>query len=185
MKTPLVFKLILLLVLAWRLIISNRKTKKPEEKEYINLQKIPHKLSKVPRLDIEPVESIKRFYRDFVRESPHENQLYFICFLVSKLEKHYAKRGIYRLFWYNQELVVAFYQSLKILKVKNQEILFENILTNLNPEGFKEIKSGEVPKIDSFLSTNTDFDKLYEDFDKAFDLKSYCKALVEQFYANQ
>jgi hypothetical protein len=184
MKTPLVFKLILLLVLAWRLIISNKKVSKPQEKGYINLLELPAVQLSKPSNEIEPKEAVKRFYRDVVREKPEVSQLYFVCFLAEKLQKHYAKRGIFRLFWYNQYLVVAFFQSLQLLNLKNEEILFEKILTNINPESFRKVSENELPDPNSFLATNPDFDPLYVEFDKIFDMNKYCQALVNQFYEN-
>nr|MBP6619509.1 hypothetical protein [Leadbetterella sp.] len=95
MKTPLIFKLILLLVLAWRLIISNKKTIKPSENGYVNLLELPAIQLSKPSSELELKESVKRFYRDVVRENPEVSQLYFICFLAEKLQKHYNKRGIF------------------------------------------------------------------------------------------
>ena len=184
MKTPLVFKLILLLVLAWRLIISNRKTIKPSEKGYLNLLELPVDQLLRPIIEIEPKEAVKRFYRESVRENSKVSQLYFICFLAEKLQKHYKKRGIFRLFWYDQYLVLSFYQSLKLLNLEKETFLFEKILTNLNPESFIKVSNNETPETNSFLTTNSEFDILFVDFDKIFDMDKYCKALVNQFYAN-
>jgi hypothetical protein len=184
MKTPLVFKLILLLVLAWRLIISNKKTIKKSKKGYINLLELPAVQLSKPGYKIEPKEALKRFYRDIVREKPETSQLYFLCFLAEKLQKHYLKRGIFRFFWYDQYLVVAFFQSLQLLKLKNEEILFEKILTNINPESFRKVLNNEMPDVDAFLNANQEFDNLYLEFDKEFDMNKYCQALVNQFYAN-
>lgn len=184
MKTPLVFKLILLLVLAWRLIISNKKAKKPEEKGYLNLLELPAVQLSKPSYEIEPKEALKRFYRDLVREKPETSQLYFLCFLAEKLQKHYAKRGIFRLFWYDQHLVVAFYQSLKLLKLKKEEVVFETILTNINALSFKKVSENEMPESNVFLDTNHEFDNLYLEFDKVFDMNKYFEAIVNQFYAN-
>ena len=184
MKTPLVFKLILLLVLAWRLIISNKKTIKPSEKGYINLLELPAVQLSKPSNEIEAKEALKRFYRDLVREKPEISQLYFLCFLAEKLQKHYAKRGIFRLFWYEQHLVVAFYQSLQLLKLKKEEVVFEKILTNINPLSFKKVSENEMPESNVFLDTNQEFDQMYVEFDKMFDLDKYCEALVNQFYAD-
>ncbi|OYU65271.1 MAG: hypothetical protein CFE22_14620 [Cytophagaceae bacterium BCCC1] len=184
MKTPLVFKLILLLVLAWRLIISNKKTIKKSKKGYINLLELPAVQLSKPSKEFEPKEAVKRFYRDEVREKPENSQLYFLCFLAEKLQKHYAKRGIFRLFWYDQYLVVPFFQSLQLLQLKNEEILFEKILTNINPESFRKVLNHEMPDLDTFLNTNQEFDNLYLEFDKTFDTNKFCKALVNQFYAN-
>jgi hypothetical protein len=184
MKTPLVFKLLLLLVLAWRLIISNKKSSKPSEKEYINLWNLPDTQLLKPDCETKPREALKRFYRDSSRENPEQNQLYFICFLAEKLQNHYEKRGIFRLFWYDQHLVVAFFQSLQLLKLKNEEILFEKILTNINALSFKKVTKIEMPEPNAFLHTNQEFDSLYLEFDKVFDMNKYCEAILNQFYAN-
>jgi hypothetical protein len=184
MKTPLVFKLLLLLALAWRLIISNKKTIKPSEKGYLNLLKLPVKQLSRPSNELEPKEAAKRFYREVARENSEVSQLYFVCFLAEKLQKHYTKRGIFRLFWYDQHLVMAFYQSLKFLNLEKETISFEKILTNLNPISFKEISNNQTPEPNSFLSTDSEFDTLYAQFDDTFDINKYCQALVNQFYAN-
>lgn len=184
MKTPLVFKLILLLVLAWRLIISNKRTIKPSEKGYLNLLELPAVQVSKPSNELEPKEAVKRFYRDVVRENPEVSQFYFICFLAEKLQKHYVKRGIFRLFWYDQHLVLSFYQSLKLLSLEKETILFANILTNLNPASFRKVCNNETLEPNSFLATNPEFDRLYVEFDKIFDMDKYCQALVNQFYAN-
>jgi hypothetical protein len=184
MKTPLVFKLILLLVLAWRLIISNKKTIKPSEKGYLNLLELPAVQLSKPSSELELKEAVKRFYRDVVRENSEVSQLYFICFLAEKLQKHYNKRGIFRLFWYDQHLVIAFFQSLQLLNLENESKLFEKILTNLNPDSFKKLMNNEIPETNAFLDTNQDFDQFYVEFDKVFNLDKYCQALVNQFYAN-
>ena len=184
MKTPLVFKLILLLVLAWRLIISNKKTIKASEEAYLNLLELPAAHLSKPSNKIEPKEAVKRFYRDVVRENSEVSQLYFVCFMAEKLQKHYVKRGIFRLFWYDQYLVLPFYQSLKLLNLEKETILFEKILTNLNPESFRKASNNETPEPNSFLATNPEFDTLYVEFDKIFDMNKYCQALVNQFYAN-
>jgi hypothetical protein len=184
MKTPLVFKLILLLVLAWRLIISNKKTKKPLEKGYTNLLELPALQLSKPSKEFEAKETVRRFYRDVVREKPEISQLYFLCFLADKLQKHYVKRGIFRFFWFDQYLVVAFFQSLQLLKLKNEEILFEKILTNINPESFKKVLNNEMPDALAFLNANQEYDNLYQEFDKVFDMNKYCQSIVNQFYAN-
>lgn len=184
MKTPLVFKLILLLVLAWRLIISNKKTIKPSEKGYLNLLELPAVQLSKPNKELEPKEAVKRFYRDVVRDKPEASQLYFLCFLAEKLQKHFTNRGIFRLFWYEQHLVLSFYQSLKLLNLEKETILFEKILTNLNLESFIKVTNNETPEPNSFLATNPEFDSLYVEFEKIFDMDKYCQALVNQFNAN-
>ncbi|HLO45535.1 MAG TPA: hypothetical protein VK175_14450 [Leadbetterella sp.] len=184
MKTPLVFKLILLLVLAWRLIISNKKSRIPSEKAYLNLWDLPINGFLKPNKNIDPQDAIKRFYRDTVRENPELSQLYFLCFLAEKLGKHYTKKGIFRLFWYDQYLVIAFFQSLELLNLKNEQNLFKKILTNINPESFKKVMNNEMPESNAFLDTNQDFDQLYVEFDKAFDVNKYCQAIIDQFYAD-
>jgi hypothetical protein len=184
MKTPLIFKLILLLVLAWRLIITNKKSTKPSEKGYVNLWDLSVNEFRKPNREIEPREAIKRFYRDFVRENSNQNQLYFLCFLANKLQKHYSKRGIFRLFWYDQHLVVAFFQSLQLLKLENERKCFAKILTNLKTDSFRKVMNNEMPESNAFLETNQDFDQFYLEFDQMFDLDKYCKALVNQFYAD-
>lgn len=182
MKTPLVFKLILLLVLAWRLIISNKKATKNIGKSYINLYDLPEKQLKKPKGESNSLDTIKRFYRDISRQNPEESQLYFMTYLVDKLQKHYTKRGIFRLFWFDQYLVIAFYQSLKILKLEEEAMYFEKILTNLSLEGFNKISEGIIPKMDIFLSENEQFNYLYENFDRIFDSEKYCETLITHFY---
>lgn len=99
----------------------NTKSKAPEVIEYIDLSVLSNLSLSKPREVLEPKEAIKEFYRNEVRENTTKSQLYYIYFLVSKLEKHYEKKGIFRLFWYNQNLIYAFYQSLLILEFNNEK----------------------------------------------------------------
>jgi hypothetical protein len=68
--------------------------------------------------------------------------------------------------------------------LKNEEILFEKILTNINALSFKKVTKIEMPEPNAFLHTNQEFDSLYLEFDKVFDMNKYCEAILNQFYAN-
>lgn len=47
--------------------------------------------------------------------------------------------------------------------------MFEKILTNINPAGFKEIELRRKPILNSFQTTNEDLNHLFDDFDHGFD----------------
>lgn len=62
------------------------------------------------------------------------------------MDKIYAKGGIYRLFGYDQHLIVPFYQSLKLLNLSFEFNKFEKTLISISEIGFKELYEKESQK---------------------------------------
>ena len=184
MKTPLAIKLILLLVLAWRLILSNKKTTKLDSKEYENLNDLPNIQIEKPANTNQSVKDVITFYRKVSRLNQNASKNYFLTYLVDKLDKIYSKGGIFRLFWYDQHLIVPFYQSLILLNLNVEQHNFEKILISLSETGFKELSEKRIPEKDIFLPDKNGNETLFSDFDSNFNLEKYCTALIKNFYAH-
>lgn len=182
MKISLVIKLILLLVLAWRLILSNKKTTKLDSKEYVNLYDLPKIQLEKPENSNQSVYNIISFYRNVSRLNQNASKNYFLTYLADKLDKIYSKSGIFRLFCYDQHLIVPFYQSLKLLNLNFELIKFEKILISISVIGFKELDENRIPEKDIFLPDKYCKVDLFSDFDSNFNLEKYCKALINTFY---
>lgn len=78
MKIPLVIKLILLLVLAWRLILSNKKPTKLDSKEYVNLYDLPKIQLEKQENSNQSVYDIISFYRNVSRLNQNASKNYFL-----------------------------------------------------------------------------------------------------------
>jgi hypothetical protein len=181
MRIPIEFRLILLLVLAWRLIIAAKRRYDFGHRKYEDLSKIAHSKVLKPSIKSNLCNTYQEFYRKEVRNRENENQTFFMLFLAQKLEKTYRKGGLFRFFWFNQPLVVSFYQSLICLNLKPEAEIFEKILIKISSDGLNKIKSSEIEKLkpDTFSVHGDEYFPEFEAFDKMFLLEKYLQAIHE------
>lgn len=118
MKTPLLFKLALLLAVALRLIKASKKSISAK-KSYFLLPKNSVPLPLSATLD---EFGFKKIYREQTR--PHLPNLptleHAMLHVVYKWHIHFKKGGIYRFLWHENALILAFKEVLELL---NEEIL--------------------------------------------------------------
>ena len=125
MKIPVEFRLLMLLVLAWRLIVAGKKKFDLGHNNYENFDILPEVIPEKPIKNNSFSVIYKEFFRSKVRDKQNESKFYFAVYLIQKIERHYQKRGIFRLFWYDQKYVISFYQILKYLKLEERLTLGE------------------------------------------------------------
>jgi hypothetical protein len=182
MKTPLIFKAILLLVFAWRLIVSNKKAKSYEVVEYPKFNQLKNISINKPEFKLNYIQSIVSFYREEVRSNPNRSQLYFMVFMADKLFKNSKKGGIFRTIWYDNPMVLAIHESLIVLKLENELHFLEKILNRISPNDFLKLKNGQPCSANAFMPAETIENGVFKDFDAIFDLEKYCEALFLKFY---
>ncbi len=188
MRIPLEFRLLLLAALGLRLLASAKKRKKSEEKESMYFNELP---------DFEPIKgetfafdnlknNHKNIYRSIIRGHETDNKLFFLIFLIQKLEKSLSKGGIYRFFWFDLYLVSAFYESLVYLGMTGCSEKFGEILSQISRENFIHLKNHEYPQLTA-QSFQVDGDcpaGVFEEFDSLFLLKNYIEAVEKKFFLN-
>ena len=179
MKIPVEFRLLMLLILAWRLIVAGKKKFDLGHNNYENFDILPEVRNEKPIKNNSLSVTYKEFFRSKVRDKQNESKFYFAVFLIQKIEKHYQKRGIFRLFWYDQKYVISFYQILKYLKLEQDAENFGLILNKISPESFNRLKNGEFSEIkpDSFSVHGDDHFEEFTVFDKTFSIPKYYEAL--------
>ncbi|MCA0363298.1 MAG: hypothetical protein LCH67_04595 [Bacteroidetes bacterium] len=189
MRIPLEFRLLLLAALGLRLLASAKKRKKSEEKESVYFNELP---------DFEPIKgetfafdnlknNHKNIYRSIIRGHETDNKLFFLIFLIQKLEKSLSKGGIYRFFWFEPHLVAAFYESLVYLGMTGCSEKFGEILSQISNENFLKLKNHNYPLL-SAQSFQVDGDcptGVFEKFGSSFLLENYIEAVEKKFFLNQ
>ena len=179
MRIPVEFRLLMLLILAWRLIVAGKKKFDFGHRNYEDLFQKPENKPIKPEIKSSYLFSYQEYYRKVVRGHENENKVYFIIFLAQKLEKHFRKGGIFRLFWYDQPLVISFYQALIYLDLKSESEIFEKILTKISIDGFNILKSNQIENLkpDTFSVHGDDHFKEFDEFENIFSLENFLKAL--------
>ena len=142
MKTPLFFKLLLLLALGFRLMRAARKTPNLAEK------KTPFRLNRskssfIPCAMQEQESSVAfmlYFYRTNVRplyQTTHDfSGLPLVYQMAVVLHEWYQsvskkKRGVFRFFWYKESWIFVFYEVLQELQLTEESNVLAQIMTEV------------------------------------------------------
>ena len=179
MRIPVELRLIMLLILACRLILSGKKKLDFGHSNYENFDILPEVVPEKPIQNNTLSIIYKEFYRSKVRDKQNENKFYFAVFLIQKIERHFRKSGIFSFFWYDQKYVISFYQILTYLKLEEEEFNFGQILNKISSESFNMLKKDNFSDVkpDSFGVHGDDHFEEFAIFDKIFSFPKYYQAL--------
>lgn len=187
MKTPLFFKLLLLLALGLKLIRANKKSVKLDKPKNLNLFNTTNSIKIEFNSTIIEGNRIwlKRFFRDHIRIKDTKDYDIFYdlpnchrhLMLAYHLEIAIRKNNLYHFIWHHNYWILAIYQQLKAINLLEYSNSFEKILIELNNE-FN-------PKLNIETLVNMEFDiegdKKYESietFNKVFDFEVYLETLL-------
>lgn len=191
MQTPLVFKLLLLLAFALRLLKSNKASlPTPKRKYYLIKEFFPSKRieSSTQNTAYSTHEQIKFYYRKKVRKSGNKGislerfdklnpdaQLICVAYQVAKF---YKRGGLYRFLWHGNDWLIAFGQSLEAIEHPNA-FVYQELVAEI-----AGISSGQFcyegidwEKIYPFPDATKVYDNL-SIFEKSFDLDDYVKSVL-------
>ncbi len=124
-----IFRLMLLLVVAIRLLQSNKKDRKFARNNHtgqINLLKAPYISQKIPiTKNINERLQIKELFRSYVRPMLQKDGDIFklsienrLILLVYVFIKQYEKGSLFHFLWYKNEWIIAFGQALHLLNLE-------------------------------------------------------------------
>lgn len=191
MQTPLVFKLLLLLAVALRLVKSQKREKPAKVLRYFVIAEKQRLVKLPPQKSVKIVKSaelIKFYYRNQVRnnrgrvfsiqEFGNLTQAEQLICTAYQVHKFYAKGGLFRFLWYGNDWIIAFGQSLRYVNSTWAEI-------------YKQLV-GEIAskKTESFQYENTNWETIYPfpdgqknyaalvAFEHQFNLTHYLDAVV-------
>lgn len=193
MQTPLIFKLLLLLAFALRLLKINKKTVNLSNKKYfvINPSVVTKQTVITSVKKEEPAnEIIKTIYRKEVRTNDKKiltiedfqllsaaNQLVCVAYQFAKF---YEKGGFYRFLWHGNDWLIAFGQSLEIIghqKSGNYKKLISEIAGFDDTDFHYELIDWE--SVYPFPDANQTYEN-FDGFEKDFDLEIYLNAILKQ-----
>lgn len=183
MKVPLAMRLVFLGVLAWRLIIVNKKSKALDPKPYFDFNALTSGFTEKPVFFENEIETIKKFFRTISKSKTEESKQYYAVYLAQKLIKVYSKGGIFRFLWHNNTLALAFYQSLVFLQMHQESENMLKILFYISPENTKKLfeESSSKIKSEAFMPDPEASMEVFENFDKLFSIDKYCGAVIQSF----
>lgn len=191
MQTPLIFKLLLLLAFALRLLKINKKTVNLSNKKYfvINVFDVTKQAVIASVTEVESSkEIIKNIYRKQVRTSDKKilsiedfqllsaaNQL--IC-VAYQFAKFYEKGGCYRFLWHGNDWLIAFGQSLEMIDHSKSHD-FKKLVSEI--AGFDnsdfDYKLIDWESVYPFPEGSSDYKNLTV-FEETFDLDSYLREVL-------
>lgn len=191
MQTPLIFKLLLLLAFALRLLKINKKTVNLSNKKYfvINPSVVTKQTVIISVKKEEPAnEIIKTIYRKEVRTNDKKilsiedfqllsaaNQLVCVAYQFAKF---YEKGGFYRFLWHGNDWLIAFGQSLEIIghqKSGNYKKLISEIAGFDDTDFDYELIDWE--SVYPFPEGSSDYKNLTV-FEETFDLDNYLREVL-------
>lgn len=193
MQTPLIFKLLLLLAFALRLLKMNKKTVDLSSKKYFIVEFATDR-SKADLTDGEingsANDAIKSAYRRYIRKNENRlininefqllnthNQL--IC-VAYQFAKFYEKGGFYRFLWHGNEWLIAFGQSLEVIGHKQsshyKKLVSEIAGFDVSDFDYELIDWNSVYPFPDANQTYQNFDK----FEKDFDVEIYLSAILKR-----
>lgn len=181
MKTPLVFKISLILVFALRLLKLNKKEKAQRiKKQCVDLSKLPDLKVVKNELKGDTFLRIKLFFRKEIKGKVTESQSNYLYFLAYVLLKYKEKGSYFKLFWHASDVVPAIYQSLVLMGLEQERKLFEVALKEISEVDFDKILNGKTTQIDpeAFLPDPIKNEGILKELDKTFNLKKYCEAVI-------
>ncbi|WP_304235061.1 hypothetical protein [Jiulongibacter sediminis] len=181
MKTPLFFKLLLMLAIGLRLIYAARKSKKTETKPYQSLTDYPSRPFQSPEgLDQNycPGEQLKYIYRKSVRGSM-DSRLKVMIFLAIELEKSNQKGSLYRFLWYRNEWTYVFYQALIAVNFTEWAHQLSEAMEELTGYNFQNINIQATQPESLFPNAQIDSEK-WKTFNRSFSLKDFQLALLKE-----
>ncbi len=133
-----IFRLMLLLVVAIRLLKSNKKDKKfahERNREQINLLQSPYFSQKINTDNTDNILQIKQLFRLYVRPILQQNPDIFklsienrLILLVYIFAKQYEKGNLFYFLWYKNEWITAFGQALHLLNLEEYLCLYQQII---------------------------------------------------------
>lgn len=181
MKTPLFFKLLLILAIGLRLIYAARKGKKITISPYYSLSDFTLKPLKAPQglgPGLPPHEQLKYIYRKSVRGKRY-TQTGTMVFLAIELEKSLKKGSLFRFIWHRNEWIYVFYQSLKILNFHSQSHLFLKAVKDLTGYNLERIAINRIKPEALFPEVQID-SEAWNDFEKSFSLQEFQIAVLKK-----
>ncbi|MGR3810111.1 hypothetical protein [Jiulongibacter sp. NS-SX5] len=175
MKTPLFFKLILMMALGLRLIYAARKKKAPkpipykkledfsEDTFYVNLEEL--------YTDKPPGEQLKYIYRKYVR-GQMDSKSKVLVFLAIELRKSQKKGSLFRFIWHRNEWLVTFYQSLHMLNLTSDAHNLDLAIEELTGLKLSETAVNELTPDSLFPNVERET-PLWSRFEKNFNLSQF------------
>ncbi len=174
MKTPLFFKLLLLLALGLRLLYAGRKKRSEIPKSYISLKDYVYEPIIQPKElnnHDSTLNQIKMVYRKSDRGNLSSKQE-LIIFLAAELEKAKRKGNLFRFIWHKNEYVIAFYESLIELQMLQEAHLQARAI-----EEYTLQKIGDLPaqtfEPESLFPDPQKSTRHWEEFVNQFDLNEF------------
>ncbi|CAH0996383.1 hypothetical protein EMA8858_02515 [Emticicia aquatica] len=195
-----IFKLLLLIVFALRLLKSNRKIAKFEHdpqrglfnlfQENVFSEKIHFtfendtselQLKEIFRKNIRPKEEIWKQnnfpYDDFFATLSLEERMIYVSYLSNK---SFQKGSIFNFLWYKSEWIIAFGQILKTIQIKTFYTHYQQVI--LETTGF-DLDTISSASVDSFqLDLHPDGSQVFESvtqFDKHFDRNIFLQKIID------
>lgn len=183
MKTPLFFKLVLLLALGLRLIYVAKKDKKNKQKRIVYLD-----LNSVSKGDLKldadeekaAIETLKEAYRKQVRPLAREqwNKSHWLIFVADSFIRSYKKRGVFRYLWHQNYLAFAFYQSLVLVEFHKEAKMYSEVIAaycSTDVSQFDPLNAEE-----NLLFPNAEIEsQTQKEFDKTIDTEAYARAILK------
>lgn len=181
MKTPLIFKLLLMLALGFRLMKSAKKEQAvPKFEQYLDLNKLESKpYDYIASEEITVVEKIKRAYRDNVRNVPSSEMTLQmqIIYVADSFLRAFSKKGVFRFLWHRNDLVFAFYQSLKFINMEELAHTYEKLLLDYTKVDLRVFDPKKAKEHELFPDANIESPHLAI-FDQLFNPEDYSKAVL-------
>jgi hypothetical protein len=169
MGIPLEIRLLLLLVLAWRLTLISKKKNPLILPELLNFNAF-HK-GDIVAFDSEPdLETLKRISRRLKADTNQRTKRSLALELFLLLEKNQSKRGIYYIFWHKTDYVMAYYQYFKEISYTEPASLFEKILMFVNPQVFEKLQDNEALETAHFQVHGDTNMQVFTAFDESFSI---------------
>lgn len=203
-----IFKLILLIVFALRLLKSNHKEKQPKfqhdpKRGLFNLFQQPifskkidfhsdelsteQQLKDIFRKQIRPKEEAwkqdGKLFDDFFATLTLEERIVYVVYLSNK---SFQKGSIFNFLWYKTEWIIAFGQILKHLKEETLYTHYQQVILETCHFDLESIS----PKHKDFfdLELHPDGSKEFESvkrFDQAFDRNMFLQKIISEISQNQ
>ncbi len=191
MQTPLVFKLLLLLAVALRLVKSQKREKPAKARRYFLLSN-KATIVKLPVQKSEKVmtaaDLIKFSYRNQVRNNLNKtfsvqefsnlSQADQLICTAYQMQKYYTKGGLFRFLWHGNDWIIAFGQSLWCVN-PTWAIIYKQLvgeITSKTAESF-EYENTNWEAIYPFPDDQMNYQALAA-FEEQFNLTGYLDAVV-------
>lgn len=203
-----IFKLILLIVFALRLLKSNRKEKQPKfqhdpKRGLFNLFQQPifskkidfhseelsneQQLKDIFRKQIRPKEEAwkqdGKLFDDFFATLTLEERIVYVVYLSNK---SFQKGSIFNLLWYKTEWIIAFGQTLKYLQEESLYTLYQQIILETCHFDLETLSAEH--KVFFNLELHPDGSKEYESvkhFNQIFDRNIFLQKIISEISQNQ